>query len=75
MRARRVVEPGDHFGSAVSADAHDPEELRDWCDALDRVLAVRGPQLRRERGVMLLDALLAHARQRKLAWPPNRSPP
>ena len=65
------MEPRDHFGSAVPAYAHDPEELGDWCDALDGVLAAWGPQRGRERAVVLLDALLAHARQRKLAWRPE----
>jgi pyruvate dehydrogenase E1 component len=50
---------------------HDPDELREWCDALDGVLAAWGPQQGRERAAALLDALLAHARRRKLAWRPD----
>ncbi|MEO5793871.1 MAG: pyruvate dehydrogenase (acetyl-transferring), homodimeric type, partial [Rhodoferax sp.] len=50
---------------------HDPEELREWCDALDGILLAWGPQAGRARAVELLDTLLAHARSRKLAWRPE----
>jgi pyruvate dehydrogenase E1 component len=52
-------------------DAPDPEEIREWCDALDGMLAGWGPREGRERAVAILDALLAHARQRKLSWRPE----
>ncbi len=65
------MEQRDRFGAAVEADTHDPDELDEWCAALDGLLAHWGPQQGRERAVVLLDALLAHARRRKLAWRPE----
>ncbi len=64
----------DRFGAAVPAAAHDgasdPGEVAEWCAAFDGVLAAWGPQ-GRERAVALLDALLDHARRRKVAWQPE----
>jgi pyruvate dehydrogenase E1 component len=60
-----------HAQARLHAQAHDPDELREWCDALDGVLAAWGPQQGRERAAALLDALLAHARRLKLAWRPD----
>ncbi|MEO8059426.1 MAG: alpha-ketoglutarate dehydrogenase [Burkholderiales bacterium] len=61
----------DPFDAGRSPDAPDPEELREWCDALDGLLDAWGPQAGRDRAVALLDALLAHARHRKLVWRPE----
>jgi len=49
----------------------DPEELREWCESLDSLLALWGPEQGRQRAKALLDALLAHAQRRKLSWRPN----
>ena len=46
------------------------EELREWCAALDGLLAAWGPHEGRERAAALLDGLLAHARERQLPWRP-----
>ena len=59
------------LASPSPADTQDPEELREWCDALDGVLATWGPREGRGRAVVILDALLAHARQLKLSWRPE----
>jgi pyruvate dehydrogenase E1 component len=48
----------------------DPEELREWCESLDSLLAAWGPAQGRQRATALLDALLAHAQSRKLCWRP-----
>ena len=65
----------DRFGAAVHAAADastsDPDELAEWCASLDGLLAAWGPKEGRERAVALLDALLEHARRRKLAWQPE----
>lgn len=61
----------DGFGSAFQPDTQDTEELQEWCDALDSILATWGPRQGRERAVVILDALLAHARQRKVMWRPE----
>jgi pyruvate dehydrogenase E1 component len=55
----------------VHAQTQDPAEIREWCDALDSVLASWGPRHGPGRAVTLLDALLAHARQLKLSWRPE----
>jgi pyruvate dehydrogenase E1 component len=47
------------------------EELRDWCDALDAILRFGGPTKGPERAAALLDALVDHARRRKLDWRPK----
>lgn len=49
----------------------DPEELREWCESLDSLLALWGPEQGRQRAKALLDALLAHAQRCKLAWRPE----
>jgi hypothetical protein len=33
------MEQRDRFGSIVGTDVEDPDELREWCEALDGVLA------------------------------------
>ncbi|SDR53938.1 pyruvate dehydrogenase E1 component [Paraburkholderia fungorum] len=53
----------------------DPGELKEWCDALDGVLHAWGKEDGKARARTLLDALLAHARTRKVGWrPPLVSP-
>jgi len=61
----------DRFGTPITPDLLDPQELREWCDALDGVLATWGAQEGRDRAVVVLDALLAHARRLKLPWRPE----
>jgi len=61
----------DKFGAALLPETQDPGELQEWRDALDSILESWGPQQGRERAVVVLDALLAHARQRKLMWRPE----
>ncbi|MEO8125136.1 MAG: pyruvate dehydrogenase (acetyl-transferring), homodimeric type, partial [Burkholderiales bacterium] len=65
-----MTTPLDRLVPEGPLDAPDPEELREWCDALDGMLQAWGPQQGRARAVALLDALLAHARHRKLVWRP-----
>ncbi|KWU25603.1 hypothetical protein AS149_29855 [Burkholderia cenocepacia] len=48
----------------------DPEELREWCDALDGVLHAWGGDQGNARARHLLDSLLAHAHTRRVAWRP-----
>lgn len=67
-----MSDPADPARQAnTQANTQDPEEIREWCDALDGMLANWGPREGRERAVAILDALLAHARQRKLSWRPE----
>lgn len=65
----------DRFGSVTAIDQLDPDELREWCEALDGVLFSWGPQQGRERACVILDALLAHARRLKLSWHPDHVTP
>lgn len=48
----------------------DPEELREWCDALDGVLHAWGGDQGKARARHLLDSLQAHAQARRVAWRP-----
>ena len=48
----------------------DPDELLEWCDALDGILTAWGPEAGRTRACAVLDALLAHAERRRLRWRP-----
>lgn len=57
--------------NALHAQA-DPQELQEWCQALDGVLSAWGAERGRERACEILDALLAHARERRLPWRPDR---
>ncbi|WCM88876.1 alpha-ketoglutarate dehydrogenase [Acidovorax sp. NCPPB 3576] len=57
-------------GATPLPDTLDPGEVQEWCDALDGLLAAWEPRQGRERAAALLDALLAHARQRGLQWSP-----
>ncbi len=61
----------NQFGATVPSDTRDSEELKEWCEALDSVLSTWGPQQGRARAVVILDALLDHARRLKLAWRPE----
>ncbi|GAB7547756.1 alpha-ketoglutarate dehydrogenase [Cupriavidus ulmosensis] len=68
----------DRFGSTLAVDSiaqTDPQELQEWCDALDGVLSAWGPQQGKERACAILDALLAHARQHRLQWRPEQVTP
>jgi pyruvate dehydrogenase E1 component len=62
-----------HIGAilARAGDDIDPAETAEWCEALDALAAVHGP----ERARFLLDALLAHARRRGLKWQPSMVTP
>jgi pyruvate dehydrogenase E1 component len=64
------MKPPDRLG-AVAEHAFDPDELREWCDALDSVLETWGPRRGEERVRMILDALVEHARERNLSWRPD----
>ena len=61
----------DPIGADRPLDASDPEELREWCDALDGMLQSWGSKDGPARAIALLDALLDHARRRKLVWRPE----
>ncbi|XAH22486.1 alpha-ketoglutarate dehydrogenase [Xylophilus sp. GW821-FHT01B05] len=61
----------NRFGTVVEPDRMDPQELNEWCAALDGLLAAWGPQQGAERVRTLLDALLAHARRNRLSWQPD----
>ncbi|HEX7911413.1 MAG TPA: alpha-ketoglutarate dehydrogenase [Paraburkholderia sp.] len=53
----------------------DPQELREWCDALDGVIQAWGKEEGKMRARHLLDGLLAHARERRVGWlPPSVTP-
>lgn len=60
--------------NALHAQA-DPQELQEWCQALDGVLSAWGAERGRERACEILDALLAHARERRLPWRPAHVTP
>ena len=62
-----------HIGALLSTtrDDIDPTETAEWCDALDALTTAHGP----ERARFLLDALLAHARQRGVNWLPSMVTP
>ncbi|MGM9486977.1 alpha-ketoglutarate dehydrogenase [Ideonella sp. YS5] len=53
----------------------DADEAREWCDALDGILAAWGPEAGPLQAGAVLDALLEHARQRRLPWRPHASTP
>jgi pyruvate dehydrogenase E1 component len=57
------------------AGALDPQELREWCDALDGLLAAWGPEEGPRQAEAVLDGLLQHARQRRLGWRPSAVTP
>ena len=59
------------MGAAGAAADADPGETREWLEALDALTAGAGPV----RSRFVLDALLAHARQRGLAWQPSMTTP
>nr|WP_316638949.1 alpha-ketoglutarate dehydrogenase [uncultured Roseateles sp.] len=61
--------------SLASLDGIDPDELAEWCDALDGVLSAWGPQDGKRRVEQLLDSLLRRAHQRKVAWQPQAISP
>ncbi|EHP41145.1 2-oxoacid dehydrogenase subunit E1 [Cupriavidus basilensis OR16] len=65
----------DRFGSTLAIDQTDPQELQEWCDALDGVLSAWGQQQGKERACAILDALLAHARKHRLQWRPEQVTP
>lgn len=72
------MEQHDRLG-AVAANAllagGDPQEVQEWRDALDGVLAAWGGAHGRARACEILDALLAHARERRLPWRPAQVTP
>jgi pyruvate dehydrogenase E1 component len=53
------------FLGAIAANDIDPQETREWLDALSAVIAAEGP----ERAHQLLESLLEHARQNSLDMP------
>jgi pyruvate dehydrogenase E1 component len=63
------------FGSSafwrVNPKDPDPEETREWLDALDALVAAEG----RERATYLLRRLLEHARTRRVQLPPVMNTP
>lgn len=69
------MELQNRFEALVAADAVDPGELQEWCDALDGMLSAWGPEQGRERAARILDALLAHARQSQVPWRPDLTTP
>jgi pyruvate dehydrogenase E1 component len=65
--------------SAASPDAGtgplDEGEIREWCEALDGLLAAWGPEAGTQQAGAVLDALLAHARRLRLPWRPATGTP
>jgi pyruvate dehydrogenase E1 component len=59
----------------MDAPIPDPQELREWCEALDGILAAWGPEAGPLQAGAVLDALLEHARQRRLPWRPEAATP
>ncbi|MDO5625469.1 MAG: alpha-ketoglutarate dehydrogenase [Pseudomonadota bacterium] len=59
-----------------STDPLDLQEIQEWRDALDSIVASAAtPRTGRERAVQLLDELLAHARAHRLSWYPQAVTP
>jgi pyruvate dehydrogenase E1 component len=57
-----------------NGDLHD-EEIREWRDAVDSILAAWGKDEGEKRLHRILDSLLEHARLRKVAWRPSAVTP
>jgi pyruvate dehydrogenase E1 component len=55
----------EKFNGAAAANDQDPQETREWLDALSAVIESEG----RERGHFLLEQLLEHARQNSIDMP------
>ncbi|MEG0920268.1 MAG: alpha-ketoglutarate dehydrogenase [Comamonas sp.] len=65
-------QPPAHPSTAIQAD---PAELAEWCEAFDGLLVAYGAAQGKEQARALLDALLAHARKRHVAWKPSGNTP
>jgi pyruvate dehydrogenase complex dehydrogenase (E1) component len=65
----------DPIGADRPLGAADPEELREWCGALDGMLQSWGPKDGPARAIALLDALLDHARRRQQRNQPGAPTP
>jgi len=70
MNGRTPPDPPQSFG-AVGADDVDPEETREWLEALAAVQQSHGPQ----RVAYLLDRLAQVGRQPSVGWQPPRGTP
>ena len=57
--------------STQTASDTDPQETREWLDALDALLTAEGPQ----RAAFLLDQLVASARAGGVGWQPELCTP
>ena len=60
---------------AADAGPLDPQEVNEWCEALDGLLAAYGPEAGARQAGAILDALQQHARRLRLPWRPDAATP